>query len=362
MEYRHGPIAIAEPGRAVWVFGEPREGSLDDVGATGARRWSTTTSTRWSTWSACSCSPCRRAEAAGLDPDRPRSLTRSVVLARVILCVCLSPAVDLTYRRRDASCWAPRTGSARCSRPGGKAVNVARMLHALGEPVAAAAAARRAVGCRPVPAISRAWASPPTVVPVAIATRRTVTVVDDGRNDRDRRAGQPSTRWPELVAASAPSCGRLRWSSSAASVPSGRSGRCDEHAWCDWRARGRLPVIVDTSGDALVDALSAGPTIVKPNADELAGLTASGDPVVSGAPTRAEPTAPPSLPRSAPRASWRRRPPDVGGDALPPCSTATRRGRGMRWSRDWLAPFDRRRSRSSPRRCANAWRSPPRPS
>ena len=36
MEYRHGPISIAEPGRVVWVFGEPVPGLLDDVGATGA--------------------------------------------------------------------------------------------------------------------------------------------------------------------------------------------------------------------------------------------------------------------------------------------------------------------------------------
>ena len=36
MEYRHGPISIAEPGRVVWVFGEPVPGLLDDVNATGA--------------------------------------------------------------------------------------------------------------------------------------------------------------------------------------------------------------------------------------------------------------------------------------------------------------------------------------
>ena len=36
MEYRHGPISIAEPGRVVWVFGAPVPGLLDDVSATGA--------------------------------------------------------------------------------------------------------------------------------------------------------------------------------------------------------------------------------------------------------------------------------------------------------------------------------------
>ena len=79
MEYRHGPISIAEPGRVVWVFGEPVPGLLDDVAATGA------------TVVCDDLDPVadlvrvqrlavRLAEAAGLDPDRPRNLTRSVVL------------------------------------------------------------------------------------------------------------------------------------------------------------------------------------------------------------------------------------------------------------------------------------------
>ena len=79
MEYRHGPISIAEPGRTVWVLGDPVPGLLDDLAATGAR---------------VVCDDldpvadlvrvhllaARRAEALGLDPDRPRHLTRSVVL------------------------------------------------------------------------------------------------------------------------------------------------------------------------------------------------------------------------------------------------------------------------------------------
>jgi fructoselysine-6-P-deglycase FrlB-like protein len=79
MEYRHGPISIAEPGRVVWVFGEPVPGLLDDVSVTGA------------TVICDDLDPVadllrvqrlavRLAEGAGLDPDRPRHLTRSVVL------------------------------------------------------------------------------------------------------------------------------------------------------------------------------------------------------------------------------------------------------------------------------------------
>jgi fructoselysine-6-P-deglycase FrlB-like protein len=79
MEYRHGPISIAEPGRAVWVFGDPVPGLLDDVAVTGA------------TVVCDDLDPVADlvrvqrlavalAEEAGLDPDRPRHLTRSVVL------------------------------------------------------------------------------------------------------------------------------------------------------------------------------------------------------------------------------------------------------------------------------------------
>ena len=80
MEYRHGPIAIAEPGRAVWVMGDPVPGLADDVRRTGAllvddRLDPVVDLVR------AQLLAVDRAQAAGLDPDRPRSLARSVVLA-----------------------------------------------------------------------------------------------------------------------------------------------------------------------------------------------------------------------------------------------------------------------------------------
>ncbi len=79
MEYRHGPISIAAPGRAVWAFGDVPAGLEKDVDATGA------------TFEHSELDPmadltrvhrlCElRAERLGIDPDRPRNLTRSVVL------------------------------------------------------------------------------------------------------------------------------------------------------------------------------------------------------------------------------------------------------------------------------------------
>jgi fructoselysine-6-P-deglycase FrlB-like protein len=80
MDYRHGPISLAEPGRLVWMFGEPIPGLEAQVCATGA------------TWISSERDPLAdlvlaqklavvRGLARGLDPDHPRHLTRAVVLS-----------------------------------------------------------------------------------------------------------------------------------------------------------------------------------------------------------------------------------------------------------------------------------------
>ncbi len=79
MEYRHGPIAIAEPGRAVWFFGEPMDGLVADVGATGAAVVADSLDPQ-ADLIRVQLLAVEHAEALELDPDRPRSLTRSVVL------------------------------------------------------------------------------------------------------------------------------------------------------------------------------------------------------------------------------------------------------------------------------------------
>jgi fructoselysine-6-P-deglycase FrlB-like protein len=80
MEYRHGPISIAGPGRAVWFLGDVPAGLTDQVRATGAL---TVHSGLDPMAELIRVQRLAVAEAAhrGLDPDRPRHLTRSVVLA-----------------------------------------------------------------------------------------------------------------------------------------------------------------------------------------------------------------------------------------------------------------------------------------
>ncbi|MFF9092942.1 SIS domain-containing protein [Streptomyces sp. NPDC014802] len=80
MEYRHGPISITTEGTATWMFGEAPEGLAGQVRATGGL---------WVDGGLDPLAELVRAQrlavavaaARGLDPDQPRHLTRSVILA-----------------------------------------------------------------------------------------------------------------------------------------------------------------------------------------------------------------------------------------------------------------------------------------
>ena len=80
MDYRHGPIAIAQPGRGVWIFGEPPAGLLDDVAATGATIVHHAELDPMASLVVAQRVAVAKALALGKNPDRPRSLTRSVIL------------------------------------------------------------------------------------------------------------------------------------------------------------------------------------------------------------------------------------------------------------------------------------------
>lgn len=79
MEYRHGPIAIAQPGRLTWVFGPAPAGMDEQVAATGAQ-FLTFDLDPVAALVLAQRVAVARAEARGLDPDNPRHLTRAVIL------------------------------------------------------------------------------------------------------------------------------------------------------------------------------------------------------------------------------------------------------------------------------------------
>jgi fructoselysine-6-P-deglycase FrlB-like protein len=79
MEYRHGPISIAAPGRVVWALGEVPDGLREQVAGTGAHfehRDADPLAELVRVHRLC----LLKAGRSGLDPDRPRHLTRSVIL------------------------------------------------------------------------------------------------------------------------------------------------------------------------------------------------------------------------------------------------------------------------------------------
>ncbi|MEP7053724.1 MAG: sugar isomerase [Actinomycetota bacterium] len=80
MDYRHGPIGVAGHRSAVWIFGSPPPRLVDDISATGA---AVVTSEDDPLLQLVMAQRVAVALAAhrGLDPDRPRGLSRSVILA-----------------------------------------------------------------------------------------------------------------------------------------------------------------------------------------------------------------------------------------------------------------------------------------
>ncbi|GGV59495.1 SIS domain-containing protein [Streptomyces griseoloalbus] len=80
MEYRHGPISITAPGRATWMFGAAPDGLAGQVRDTGGL-WIEGTLDPLAELVRAQRLAVAVAAARGLDPDRPRHLTRSVVLA-----------------------------------------------------------------------------------------------------------------------------------------------------------------------------------------------------------------------------------------------------------------------------------------
>ncbi|WP_149550082.1 SIS domain-containing protein [Streptomyces marokkonensis] len=80
MEYRHGPISITTSGTATWMFGDAPEGLAGQVRDTGGL-WIEGTLDPLAELVRVQRLAVAVAAARGLDPDRPRHLTRSVVLA-----------------------------------------------------------------------------------------------------------------------------------------------------------------------------------------------------------------------------------------------------------------------------------------
>jgi len=196
----------------------------------------------------------------------------------MILCVSPSPAWDVTYHVPHLREHATNRARSVAARAGGKAVNVARVLQALGEEVTVVAPCGGATGALFLDDLAVSGV-PVVAVPDPVDLRRTVTVVSDASGDATV-VTEPGhvTDWAALLATVRDQVAGASVVVAAGSLPEeapleafGEIVRsADRHG---------VPVVVDTSGPALEAALSHRPALAKPNLVELREITHAPEPV-----------------------------------------------------------------------------------
>lgn len=203
------------------------------------------------------------------------------MLEPLILTVTLNTALDLTYTVPALTPYAAHRVTDVAERPGGKGINVARVLAELGHETVVTGFAGGATGD-----VLRGLLAPLPVrdalVPTKGATRRTLAVVDapTGNTTRLDEPGPPINpeEWASLVSTYEELLTEARAVALCGCLPPGihvgAYGQLIRRA----RAAG-VPVLLDTSGEPLRRGIAARPDLVKPNADELAALTGAREPL-----------------------------------------------------------------------------------
>ncbi|MFE6666772.1 1-phosphofructokinase family hexose kinase [Streptomyces sp. NPDC057697] len=211
----------------------------------------------------------------------------------MILTVTLNTALDLTYGVPELVPHASHRVSDMSERPGGKGLNVARVLSALGHETVVTGFAGGSTGAvlrellAGPPADVRAPGTAPApltdaLVTVAGNTRRTIAVVDRATGDTTQ-LNEPgplvtADEWTALLG----QCEELLAGADAVALCGSLPPGIHVGAYAELvraaRAAG-VPVLLDTSGEPLRRGIAARPDLIKPNADELAQLTGSREPV-----------------------------------------------------------------------------------
>lgn len=194
--------------------------------------------------------------------------------------VTLNTALDLTYRVPALTPYASHRVTQVIERPGGKGLNVARVLAALGYETVATGFAGGATGA----VLRDGLAATPVrdeLVETAGSTRRTVAVVDAAGGDTTQlNEPGPAVTAAEWDAFRARFAALLDGAAAVAlcgSLPPGI--HVGAYAELVRLARAAaVPVLLDTSGEPLRRGIAARPDLVKPNADELARLTGAREP------------------------------------------------------------------------------------
>ncbi|MEV5484913.1 1-phosphofructokinase family hexose kinase [Streptomyces sioyaensis] len=199
----------------------------------------------------------------------------------MILTVTLNAALDITYRVPRLRPHATNRITEVSERPGGKGLNVARVLAALGHRTVATGFAGGGTG-EALRALLAETAVTDALVPVGGATRRTVAVADTATGDTTQ-LNEPGpvvtpAEWDTFLGTYRELLGEAQAVALCGSLPPGVP--VDVYARLTRAARSAgVPVLLDTSGEPLRRGLAARPDLAKPNADELAALTGSTEPL-----------------------------------------------------------------------------------
>ncbi|GAA2684815.1 1-phosphofructokinase family hexose kinase [Streptomyces lunalinharesii] len=200
----------------------------------------------------------------------------------MILTVTLNAALDLTYRVPRLRPHTTHRVTEVAERPGGKGLNVARVLAALGHRTVATGFAGGGTGEALRTLLAQETLVTDALVPVGGTTRRTVAVVDSGTGDTTQLNEPGPTvspaEWAAFLGTYRELLGEARAVALCGSLPPGVP--VDVYARLIRAARtAGVPVLLDTSGEPLRRGLAARPDLAKPNADELAALTGSTEPL-----------------------------------------------------------------------------------
>ncbi|MET9219603.1 1-phosphofructokinase family hexose kinase [Streptomyces sp. NPDC088197] len=207
----------------------------------------------------------------------------------MIITVTLNAALDVTYRVPSLRPHSTHRVTHTAERPGGKGLNVARVLAALGRPAVVTGFVGGPVGAELRERLAERAAEyddgllTDALVPIAGTTRRTVGVVDDTTGDTTmfnepgptvtpREWGGFLERYRALLAD-----GRATAVALCGSLPPGLPVGAYAELVREARAAGVF-VLLDTSGEPLRRGLAARPDLIKPNAVELTGLTGFSEP------------------------------------------------------------------------------------
>ena len=192
----------------------------------------------------------------------------------MILAVSLNPALDVTHHVEHADWSGVNRPSRVYTRPGGKGLNVARILRAVGARAEVLGLAGGVTGAAVASALDAAGV-PATFTTIGGETRRTFTVVDSGRgaaalfSEPGPRVGR--AEYADLCVMykkALQACAAVVLTGSLPpGLPPGTYAELGALA-----AAAGVPVLLDAHGEALRLGAAAGPAIAKPNLAELEAL------------------------------------------------------------------------------------------